>query len=107
MHPDLQKLLDADKVKPALAERLDQISPGKFLLHTSWGAGKVVAWDLPTKKLTIDFEQRSAQQMDLQFALQKTQPLEADDFRAKKVEQIEHLRELAKDNPVELVILTS
>ncbi|MGB1128877.1 MAG: GreA/GreB family elongation factor [Haloferula sp.] len=105
MHPDLQKLLDADKVKPALAERLDQIAPGKYLLHSSWGAGKVVDWNLPTKKLTIDFEQRSGQQMDLQFALQKTEPLEPTDFRARKVEEIEHLRELAKSEPVELVIL--
>ena len=105
MHPDLQKLLEADKLKPAVAERLDQISPGKYLLHSSWGAGKVVDWNLPTKKLTIDFEQRSGQQMDLQFALQKTQPLEPTDFRARKVEEIEHLRELAKSDPVELVIL--
>ncbi|MBK1826289.1 GreA/GreB family elongation factor [Haloferula rosea] len=105
MHPDLQKLLDADKVKPALAERLDQIAPGKYLLHSSWGAGKVASWDLPTKKLTIDFEKRSGQQMDLQFALQKTLPLEPDDFRARKVEEIDHLRELAKENAVELVIL--
>lgn len=105
MHPDLQKLLDADKVKPALAERLDQIAPGRYLLHSSWGAGKVVDWNLPTKKLTIDFEQRSGQQMDLQFALQKTEPLEPTDFRARKVEEIEHLRELAKSEPVELVIL--
>lgn len=105
MHPDLQKLLDADKVKPALAERLDQIAPGSYLLHSSWGAGKVTGWDLPTKKITIDFEQRSGQQMDLQFALQKTLPLDPTDFRARKVEEIEHLRELAQKDAVELVIL--
>jgi len=105
MHPDLQKLLDADKVKPALAERLDQIAPGKYLLHSSWGAGKVASWDLPTKKLTIDFEQRAGQQMDLQFALQKTLPIEPSDFRARKVEEIEFLRDLAQKDAVELIIL--
>ncbi|MGE9270415.1 MAG: GreA/GreB family elongation factor [Verrucomicrobiales bacterium] len=104
MHPDLQKLLDADKVKPALAERLDRIAPGNYLLHSSWGAGKVTAWDLPTKKLTIDFEQRRGQQMDLKFALEKTQPLEASDFRARKVEEIDDLRRQAKEAPVELII---
>lgn len=104
MHSDLEKLVDAGKIKPPVAERLDQLSPGKFLLHGAWGAGKVIDWDLPSKKLTIDFENRSGQTMDLQFALQKTQPLEADDFRAKKVEEIEHLRELANNDPVALVV---
>jgi transcription elongation GreA/GreB family factor len=105
MHADLEKLVEAGKVNAALAERLNQVSPGSYLLHPSWGAGKVVGWDLPNKKLKIDFEQRSGQSMDLQFALQKTTPLEADDFRARKVEELEQLRELAKSDPVELVIL--
>ncbi|WP_193213181.1 GreA/GreB family elongation factor [Luteolibacter marinus] len=42
--------------------------------------------------------------MDLQFAIQRTEPLDAEDFRAKKVEQIEELRALAKSDPVALVI---
>ena len=104
MHPDLEKLVEAGKLKPAIAERLDQVSPGSFLLHGAWGAGKVVDWDLPAKKLVIDFEQQRGQQMDLQFAIQKTTPLAADDFRAKKVEEMEHLRELAAKDPVALVI---
>jgi transcription elongation factor GreA-like protein len=104
MHSDLEKLVDAGKLKPAVAERLDQLAPGRFLLHAAWGAGKVVQWDLPAKKLTIDFEDRANQTMDLQFAMQRTQPLEGDDFRAKKVEEIEHLKDLAENDPVQLVV---
>ncbi|MBB5351792.1 transcription elongation GreA/GreB family factor [Haloferula luteola] len=104
MHPDLEKLVDAGRLQPAIAERLDQVAPGKFLLHNAWGAGKVIAWDLPAKKLTIDFEHQRGQQMDLQFAIQKTLPLADDDFRSKKVENIEHLRELAQNDPVALVV---
>ena len=105
MHADLEKLLEAGKINDALAQRLDQISPGSFLLHPSWGAGKVIDWDLPNKKVTIDFVERGGQQMDLQFAMQKTTPLEPDDFRAKKVEELEQLRDLAKSDPVALVVL--
>ncbi len=104
MHPDLEKLVEAGRIQPALAERLDQVAPGKFLLHSAWGAGKVIDWDLPAKKLTIDFEHQRGQQMDLQFALQRTQSLPEEDFRAKKVESIEHLRALAASDPVALVI---
>ena len=104
MHPDLAKLLEAGRINQAVAGRLDQLSPGKFCLHKAWGAGKVVEWDLSAKKVTIDFEQSSAQVMDLQFALQRTEPLDPGDFRAKKVEQLEELRALAKSDSVALVI---
>ena len=105
MHPDLQKLLKAERINEAVAKRLDKVAPGSFLLHKSWGAGKVVSWDLATKKVTIDFEQSSSQVMDLQFAMQKTESLADDDFRARKVEQLESLREMAKSDPVALVVL--
>jgi transcription elongation GreA/GreB family factor len=104
MHPDLAKLLEAGRINQAVAGRLDQVSPGKFCLHKAWGAGKVVDWDLSGKKVTIDFEQSSGQVMDLQFALQRTEPLDPGDFRAKKVEQLEELRALAKSDAVALVI---
>ena len=104
MHPDLAKLLEAGRINQAVAGRLDQLSPGSFCLHKAWGAGKVIEWDLPGKKVTIDFEQSSGQVMDLQFAIQRTEALDPEDFRAKKVEQIEELRTLAKSDPVALVI---
>jgi transcription elongation GreA/GreB family factor len=104
MHSDVAKLVEAGRIPKPLGERLSQLAPGNFCLHKSWGAGKVVDWDLPGKKVTIDFERSASQSMDLQFALQKTEWIPADDFRAKKVEQIEELRALAKKDPVELVV---
>lgn len=104
MHPDLEKLLEAGRINQAVAERLDQVSPGSFVLHRSWGAGKVSSWDLPTKKVTIDFELSSGQVMDLQFAIQKTEALTPDDFRAQKVESLDSLRDLAQSDPVALVV---
>ncbi|WP_338286993.1 GreA/GreB family elongation factor [Luteolibacter sp. LG18] len=64
----------------------------------------MIEWDLPAKKVVIDFERSAAQTMELQFAFQKTEWIPAEDFRAKKVEQLEELRALAKKDPVELVI---
>lgn len=104
MHPDLEKLLEAGKIKEPIAERLNQVSPGQFVLHKAWGAGKVLGWDLPAKKVTIDFEEGSERVMDLQFAVQRTEALDADDFRAKKVEGMETLRGLAEEDPVALVV---
>ncbi len=102
MHPEVAKLVEAGRINAAVGERLSQVAPGSYLLSKSWGAGKVVSWSLRDKKVTVDFADKSAQEMDLQFVLQKTEPLQADDFRAKKIEQIEELRHLAKSDPVEL-----
>src|SRR5690606_18650398 len=104
MHPDVAKLVEAGRIPKPVGERLSQLAPGNFCLHKSFGAGKVIDWDLPAKKVVIDFETSPGQTMELQFAFQKTEWIPADDFRAKKIEQLEELRSLAKKDPVELIV---
>lgn len=104
MHPDVAKLVEAGRIPKPVGERLSQLAPGKFCFHKSFGAGKVVEWDLPAKKVTIDFERAAGQVMELQFAFQKTEPLPDDDFRARKIEEIEELRSRSKQDPVELLV---
>lgn len=102
MHPDVAKLVEAGRINAAVGQRLSQVAPGCYLLSKSWGAGKVTAWSLRDKTVVVDFADKHGQEMDLQFVLQKTEPLQPDDFRAKKLEQVEELRHLAKIDPVEL-----
>jgi len=104
MHPDVAKLVEAGRIPKPVGERLTQLAPGNFCIHKSFGAGKVIDWDLPGKKVTIDFEKSAGQTMELQFAFQKTEWIPDDDFRAKKIEQIEELRSLSKSDPIQLVI---
>lgn len=104
MHPDVEKLVEAGRIPQPVGERLSQLAPGNFCLHKSFGAGKITDWDFPSKKVTVDFENSSGQEMDLQFAMQKTEWIPEDDFRAQKIEQIETLRKLAKTDAVALVV---
>jgi transcription elongation factor GreA-like protein len=104
MHPDVAKLVEAGRIPKPVGERLSQLAPGNFCTHKSFGAGKVVEWDLPGRKVVIDFEKSTGQTMELQFAIQKTEWIPVDDFRAKKIEQIEELRSLSKSDPVKLVV---
>ena len=103
MHPDVAKLVDAGRIPQPVGERLSEISPGNFCTHKNWGAGKVKSWDLPRGKVVIDFEKQSDQEMALQFAIQKTEPLDPEHFSARKLENIEELRELVDKDPAELV----
>ena len=104
MHPDVAKLVEAGRIPKPLGERLSQLAPGNFCIHKSFGAGKVVDWDLPAKRVVIDFEKSAGQTMELQFAIQKTEWIANDDFRARKIEQLEELRTLSKSDPVNMVI---
>jgi transcription elongation GreA/GreB family factor len=104
MHPDVAKLVEAGRIPKPVGERLSQLAPGNFCIHKSFGAGKVVEWDLPGKKVVIDFEKSTGQTMELQFAFQKTEWIPADDFRAKKIEQLEELRTLSKNDPIALIV---
>ena len=103
MHSDVAKLVEAGRIPQAVGERLSEISPGNFCLHKNWGAGKVKTWDLPRGKVVIDFERQPNQEMAIQFAIQKTEPLAAEHFSAKKLENIDELRDLVKNDPAELV----
>ncbi len=104
MHPDVAKLVEAGRIPKPVGERLSQLAPGNFCIHKSFGAGKVVDWDLPGKKVVIDFEKSTGQAMELQFAFQKTEWIPGDDFRAKKIEQLEELRTLSKSDPIALIV---
>ena len=104
MHSDVAKLVQAGRIPKPVGERLSQLAPGNFCVHKSFGAGKVIDWDLPGKKVTIDFEKSTGQTMELQFAFQKTEWIPDDDFRARKIEQLEELRTLSKSDPIALVV---
>lgn len=103
MHSDVAKLVEAGRIPEAVGKRLSEIAPGEFCTHKAWGAGKVVSWNLAGGKVTINFEKQSNQEMALQFAIQKTEPLDPGHFSAHKLEHLDELRGLVGTDPVELV----
>jgi len=106
MHPDVAKLVEADRITEAVGETLSKIAPGTFRIHKGFGGGIVTDWDLFNGKVTIDFEKEKGKVMGLKLALEKTEAVEADDVRAQKVTQLDELKKLGKEEPVELVVRT-
>jgi len=104
MHADVQKLVDAERISEAVGQKLTALSPGSYVLHGSWGAGKVSSWDLFGGKVTIDFEKSKEQVMGLKLALQKLVSLEESDLRVQRLESLDELKELAKSDPGEIVV---
>jgi len=104
MHPEVAKLVEAGRISNEVGERLSQLAPGEFCLHKNWGGGKVKSWDLSSGKIVIDFEKNDNQEMGLKLALQKTEVLNKDHFRAQKLESMAELRDLVNSDPVALVV---
>ena len=101
MHPDVVKLVESGRIPQTVGERLSQLAPGSFCLHKSWGSGKVADWDLFGGKVTIDFEREPGRVMGLKLALEKTEPLEVEDFRAQKVENTSRLSKILQASQVD------
>ncbi|MEX2580202.1 MAG: GreA/GreB family elongation factor [Verrucomicrobiales bacterium] len=105
MHSDLEKLVSRGKLEPTTAEELDELQPGTFCEHKSWGAGRIADWDRLNLKVVVDFEDKPGHEMGMKFAGMSLTPIAEDSFLAKRHSSREELQALAKDEPVELVRL--
>ena len=98
MDAELQKLVDAGKLTTAGAETLEQLKPGTFCLHKSWGFGRVADWNLLLNQILIDFEKKKAHPMQLQYAADHLTPIPAGHFLAQKATDLAALKVSLKEN---------
>ncbi len=103
MNSDLEKHVANGKIDQEVAEKIDQLAPGVFCRHKSWGVGKVAEWDLAESRIVIDFEDKPGHAMALKFAASSLTPLESDHFLSKRHSQLDELKRLAEEDPVALV----
>ena len=103
MDAELQKLVDSGKLTTADAEQLDQLKPGAFCLHKSWGFGRVADWNLLLNQILIDFEKKKSHPMQLQYAAQNLTPIPARHFLAQKATDLPALRNQLKENPTAMM----
>ncbi len=99
MDAELQKLVDAGKLTSAGAAQLNQLKPGAFCLHKSWGFGRVADWNLLLNQILIDFEKKKGHPMQVQYAAENLTPIPADHFLARKANDLPALKILLKGDP--------
>jgi transcription elongation factor GreA-like protein len=102
MDAELQKLVESGKLTDRAAEQLDQLKPGTFCLHKSWGFGRVAAWNLLLNQIVIDFAGKKAHPMQLPYAAENLTPIPPEHFLARKASDLKSIKQLAKENPVAL-----
>jgi transcription elongation GreA/GreB family factor/transcription elongation factor GreA-like protein len=105
MREEFEKMASAGKLERQYIEALVQLTTNGFCMHRSWGFGRIRTVDTVFAKFTIDFPNKAGHAMDLAFAAESLKPIGKDHILARKVVDLEGLRQMAATNHLELVKL--
>lgn len=103
MQEDIQKAIESGKITASAGRALALLKPGSFCFHKSWGFGQIESIDFLLNQATIDFKNKRAHTMQLQYAAESLQPVAADHVLAQKATNLAGVRKMAADDPVGLV----
>ena len=103
MGAELEKLVESGKLTAKAAEQLEQLRPGSFCLHKSWGFGQVAEWNLLFNQIIIDFKTKPKHSMQLAYAAENLIPIPPKHFLARKVNEAEAIKALLKSDPAAVV----
>lgn len=103
MDAELEKLVEANKLTSKAAEKIEQLKPGTFCLHKSWGFGRVADWNLLLNQILIDFTGKKGHAMQLQYAAENLAVIPTGHFLARKASDLAGTKKLAKEDPVAVV----
>src|SRR5438034_365839 len=99
MDTELEKLVEAGKLTPRAAQKLEKLKPGTFCLHKSWGFGRVSDWNLLLNQIVIDFAGKKSHPMQAEYAAENVTPLAPEHFLARKATDLTSIKSLARENP--------
>lgn len=103
MDVELEKLVESGKLTAKAADQLDQLKPGTFCLHKSWGFGRIAEWNLLLNQIVIDFHGKKAHPMQLSYAAENLTVISPQHFLARKANDLPGVKELLKTDPAGIV----
>src|SRR5437773_1118414 len=105
MREEFEKLVAAGKLARQHVDALVQLTRSGFCLHRSWGFGRIKTIDTVFARFTIDFQNKPGHTMDLGFAAESLKPIDPNHVLARKVSDLEGLREMAALHHLDLIKL--
>jgi transcription elongation GreA/GreB family factor/transcription elongation factor GreA-like protein len=102
---ELEKLAAAGKLTRQNVEALVALAESGYCFHRSWGFGKIVSMDAVFGRCVIDFQTKRGHAMDLTFAAESLKPISSDHIYARKVSDLEALRQMAALHHLDLIKL--
>ncbi|HEY5894131.1 MAG TPA: GreA/GreB family elongation factor [Chthoniobacterales bacterium] len=103
MQPEIQKLVEAGRLTSKTGEVLSNLVPGTWVLHKSWGFGRIESWNDIAGQVLIDFHGRKAHPMQFQYAAETLQLIPEEHFLVKKATDAPTLKKLAAEDPAKFL----
>ena len=103
MDAELEKLVESGKLTSKAAEKLEQLGPGTYCLHKSWGFGRIAEWNILLKQISIDFQGKKSHPMQLQYAADNLTVISPGHFLARKATDLAAVKKMAREDPAALV----
>ena len=101
MHSELLTAIDEGKLTKQQAEILDQLAPGAFALHKSWGCARVAGTDYLIGQIELEFLGGRKQSMQMAFAATSLTPITESHVEAQRLSDHAAVQKAALHNPVE------
>jgi transcription elongation factor GreA-like protein/transcription elongation GreA/GreB family factor len=105
MKEEFEKLVAAGKLSRQHLDPLLVLTEGGFCFHRSWGFGKITGTDWVFARFTIDFQNKPGHTMDMAFAAETLKPIAKGHIYARKVSDLETLRQMAALHHLDLIKL--
>ncbi len=105
MKEEFEKLAATGKLTRQNVDALVALTESGYCYHRSWGFGKITTVDAVFSRFVIDFQSKPAHTMDLAFAAESLKPISSDHIYARKVSDIEALRQMAALHHLDLIKL--
>ncbi len=101
----IDALIAANKQLEKHRQKLEQMRPGAYCIHRSWGFGQIQNYDLASERLIIDFEDgKTSHPMAPAFCVDKLEILEDEHILAKSRATEAEVKEMIDKEPVEIVV---
>ncbi len=88
----------------AVKAKFEAMEPGAYVVHRSWGFGRIKSYDESAQRLAIDFEGKKSHQMDPIFCATTLDVLPENHLLVRKETETAKIAELVADDPAELVV---
>ncbi len=105
MKEEFEKLAAAGKLTRQQVDALVALTDSGYCYHRSWGFGKIATVDTVFTRFVIDFQSKPGHAMDLAFAAESLKPISSDHIYARKVSDLDALRQMAALHHLDLIKL--
>jgi transcription elongation factor GreA len=83
--------------------KLEAMAPGAYVMHKSWGFGRIKSFDDATQRLIIDFKGKKAHTMDPAFCVTTMEVLSPKHLLVRKETEPETIAQLIAEEPAQLI----